>query len=107
MLPELDKIEIPKVQAFIVTIYDRNNNSYFKRLNSSEARSHTFDSMSEEFQDAGLVGNERVINVTVVTDAGMFTNTSAAFSGIDSFVNCILNSVCTFYQTVNTVFPYY
>ncbi len=79
--PEVESIIIPGVLGFNVTIYDEENHSYTEHLSTSGARSYTFNSMSEEFLAAGLVGDVRFINVTVETEVGVFSNTSALFSG--------------------------
>ncbi len=87
--PEVDMVVIPGVLGFVVTIYDEDNNNYSTHLISSGARSYTFNSTSEEFQAAGLVGYVRSVNVTVETEVGPFSNALSLFSGI-KLCNCAI-----------------
>lgn len=82
--PEVENTTIiPGVLGFLVTIYDDvSNNNYSQYLNNSGVRAHSFNSKSPEFQNASLEGSIRLINVTVETDVGNFSNGSDPFSGM-------------------------
>ncbi len=81
--PEVENTTIiPGVLGFLVTIYDEMNNNYSQSLNNSGARTYSFNSTSPEFQNAGLEGSIRFINVTVETEVGTFSNVSDLFSGM-------------------------
>ncbi len=84
--PEVENTTIiPGVLGFLVTICDNMNNNFTQSLNNSGARTYSFNSTSPEFQNAGLEGSIRFINVTVETEVGNFSNTSNQFSGM---INC-------------------